>query len=126
MLGWAAWGQGRTKDAVASFERAVALSREALSLSFLGHVYARLGRRDEAMSLRQELDQLASQNKASPLSLVVLHAGLGDVEAALAWLETALRLRHDLPWLLTKFPGLDPLRSDPRFAALVHRVAVLA
>ncbi len=126
VLGWAAWSQGRTEAAVAIFEKAVALSREALSLSFLGHVYARLGRRDEAMSLRQELDLLSSQSKASPLAYVVLHGGLGDMEAAFAWLETALRLRHDLAWLLTKFPGLDPLRPDPRFGALVQRVAVLA
>lgn len=125
VLGWAAWRQGRAEEAVAAFEKALSLSREALSLSFLGHVYARLGRADEAMSLLHELDHLSSQDKASPLALVVLHAGLGNVEAAFAWLETALRLRVDLPWLLTKFPGIDPLRSDPRFAALVHRVAVL-
>jgi len=128
VLGWAAWCQGRTEEAVAAFEKAVALSREALSLSSLGHVYARLGRRPEAVSLLQELEQLASQGKASPLGFVVLHAGLGDADRAFAWIETALRLRHDLPWLLTKFPGVDPLRTDPRFAEFVHRAtaAVLA
>jgi tetratricopeptide (TPR) repeat protein len=125
VLGWAAWGQDRTEEAVVAFEKAVALSREALSLSFLGHAYARLGRRDEAVSLLRELDQLSSQGKASPLGFVVLHAGLGDADGAFAWIETALRLRHDLPWLLTRFPGLDPLRSDPRFADLAHRAAVV-
>ena len=125
VLGWAAWRQGRAEEALAAFEKTLGLSREALSLSFLGHVYARMGRRDEAMRLLRELDRLSSQGKASPIALVVLHAGLGDAEAAFEWLETAYRLRVDLPWLFTEFPGLDPLRSDPRFAALVQRVGTV-
>jgi tetratricopeptide (TPR) repeat protein len=124
VLGWAAWCQGRAEEAVAAFEKAVELSREALSLSSLGHVYARLGRTGEALALLEDLDQLSSRGKASPIALVVLHAGLGDVEAAFRWLETAVRLRDDLPWIFTRFPGLDPLRSDPRYAALVRRFGV--
>ena len=125
VLGWAAWVQGRPEEAVAIFEKALGLSREALSLSFLGHVYARLGRGDEALGLLRELNQLSSQGKASPMAVVILHAGLGDADAAFEWLETACYLRDNLPWLFTKFPGLDPIRSDPRFAALVHRIGVL-
>ncbi len=125
VLGWAAWCQGRAEEAVAAFEKALGLSHEALSLSFLGHVYGRLGRRNEAMCLLQELDLLSSQGKASPLALIVLHAGLGNADAAFEWLETAYRLRVDLPWLLTAFPGLDPLRSDPRFTDLVNRLRIV-
>jgi TolB-like protein/tetratricopeptide (TPR) repeat protein len=125
VLGWAAWCQGRPEEAVAAFEKALGLSRDAFSLSFLGHVYARLGRRDEATRLLQELVQLSSQGKASPIAFVVMHTGLGDADAALEWLETACRLRVDLYWLFVKFPGLDLLRSDPRFAALLHRVGVV-
>ena len=73
--------------------RLSSLSREALSLSFLGHVYARLGRRDEAMRLLRELEQLFAQGRASPIAFVVIYAGLGDTDAALEWLETACRLR---------------------------------
>ena len=125
VLGWAAWCQGRPEEAVAAFEKALGLSRDALSLSFLGHVYARLGRRDQATRLLQELVQLSSQGKASPIALVVMYTGLGDADAAFEWLETACRLRVDLHWLFVKFPGLDLLRSDSRFAALLHRVRVV-
>ncbi|MGE5359563.1 MAG: winged helix-turn-helix domain-containing protein [Bacteroidales bacterium] len=121
VLGWSTWCQGRTEEAVATFEKALGLSREALSLSFLGHVYARVGRRDDALRLLQELDQLSSQGKASSIAHVVLHAGLADTQAAFEWLQTAFRLGDGLAWVFTKFPGLDPLRSDSRFAALVHR-----
>ncbi len=125
VLGWAAWCQGNTEEAIAALEKAIGLSREALSLAFLGHVYARLARRDDALRLLRELNRLASRGQASPIALVVLHAGLGDTNAAFEWLDTACRLRVDLHWLVVKFPGLDPLRSDPRSAALLHRVGIV-
>ena len=125
VLGWAAWCQGNAEEAVAALEKALGLSREALSLGFLGHLYARLARTDDALRLLRELNGLASRGQASPIALVVLHAGLGDADAAFEWLDTACRLRVDLHWLFVKFPGLDPLRSDPRFAALLHRVGIV-
>ena len=125
VLGWSAWSQGRTEEAVALFEKAVKISREALSLSFLGHIYARLGRKKKAGLLLKELEQLSSQGKASPVAFVILYAGLGHADAAFEWLETAFRLRDVPPWIFTKFPCLDPIRSDPRFAALKHHVGIL-
>jgi TolB-like protein/tetratricopeptide (TPR) repeat protein len=122
VLGWAAWRLGSEEEAVAVFERAVGLSREALSLSFLGHVYARLGRRDEAEGFLRELDQLYTQGRASPIAFVVIHAGLGDADAAFGWLETVYRFRGDMVWLTMGFPGIDPLRRDPRFADLARRM----
>ena len=123
VLGWAAWRLGRAAEAVAAFEKALSLSREAFSLSFLGNIYGRLGRRDEAICLLSELDQLFAQGHAPPIAFVVMYAGLGDAEAAFAWLETAFRLRDDKLFWLTAMPVLfDPLRSDPRYADLVRRM----
>jgi TolB-like protein len=124
VLGWAVWCQGRAEEAVAAFEKALSLSREAFSLSFLGHIYARLGRREEAEGLLRELDQLFAQGQAPPITFVVIYAGLGDADAAFGWFETAYRLRDDMSWLFTGFPGIDPLRSDPRFAQFVHRMGL--
>ena len=58
VLAWSAWYQARAKEAVAVLERAVNHSREAFPLAYLGHIYGRLGRTDEASRLLQELDQL--------------------------------------------------------------------
>ncbi len=125
VLGWTAWCRRRSVEAVALFEKALSLSREALSLAFLGHIYGRLGRRDEAGCLLRELDQLFTQGNAPPIAFVIIYAGLGDADTALDWLETAYRLRDDkLFWLLTGFPLFDPLRSDPRYADLVRRMGL--
>jgi TolB-like protein/tetratricopeptide (TPR) repeat protein len=125
VLGWSAWYQGRAEEAVAAFEKALSLSREALPLSFLGHVYARLGRTEEARNLLRELDQLRTQGHAPPIAFVVIYSGLGDTDTAFDWLETAYRLRDDKLFWLPGWPGLDLLRSDPRFADLVHRAGIL-
>ncbi len=124
VFGWAAWCQGRPEEAVAAFEKALSLSREALSLSFLGHIYARLGRKEEATRLLRELKRLFTQGHAPPIAFVVIYAGLGDADVALEWLESAYRLRCDMQYLTTGFPGIDPIRSDPRFADLVRRTGI--
>jgi hypothetical protein len=50
--------------------------------------------------------------------------GLGDNEQALAWLERAYQEQSNMLQLIKVHPYLDPLRSDPRFVDLVHRVGL--
>ncbi len=125
VLGWSSWHQGRAEDAVAALEKALSHSREALSLSYLGHVYGRLGRTDKARRLFRELEKLRAQGHAQPIAFAVIHAGLGDIDAAFDWLETAYRLRDGYLFRLPGAPGLEPLHSDARFADLVQRVGVV-
>ena len=125
VLGWAAWYQGRAEEAVAVLEKALSHSREALSLAYLGHVYGRLGRTEDAGGLLRELEQLRTRGQAPPIAFATIYAGLGDIDAAFDWLETAYRLRDGYLFWLPGAPGLDPLHSDPRFADLVHRVGVV-
>jgi hypothetical protein len=70
------------------------------------------------------LKQLSSTRYVSPYSVALVHAGLGDRDQALAWLEKAYVERSDYMPYLSREPMLDGLRSDPRFAALVRRVAL--
>ena len=61
---------------------------------------------------------------SSAFSIARFYADMGDKEQAFHWLNIAYQ-EHD--WLLftlnTSFQ-LDPLRSDPRFAELVHKVGL--
>jgi tetratricopeptide (TPR) repeat protein len=125
VLGWSAWSQDRAEDAIAALEKALSRSREALSISYLGHVYGRLGRTDEAKRLLRELERLRAQGQAPPIAFAVIQAGLGNIDDAFAWLEAAYQLRDGYLFWLPGAPGLDPLHSDARFADLVHRVGVV-
>jgi TolB-like protein len=126
VLGWSHWYQGRTEEAVAVLEKALSHSREALSLAYLGYVYGRLGRREEATNLLGELEELQSRGQAPPIAFATIHAGLGDIDKALDSLQTAYRLRDGYLFWLPGAPGLDPLRADPRFLDLVHRLGIRA
>jgi hypothetical protein len=56
--------------------------------------------------------------------VALLHAALGDADAAVACLQQAYDA-HDF-WLvwMAREPRLDCLRGDPRFRALVARVGL--
>jgi TolB-like protein/Tfp pilus assembly protein PilF len=78
-------------------------------------------------ALTQAIETLQARRKTSyysPLMIARFYAELGDKDQAFQWLDTAYR-EHDwlLPGLNTYFQ-LDPLRSDPRFAELVHKVGL--
>lgn len=124
VLGWSTWSQGRADAAVCAFEKALSHSREALSLAYLGHVYGRLGKTGEAGRLLDELEQLRARGQAPPMAFAVIHAGLGNIDAAFQWLHAAFRLRDGSLFWLPGAPGLEPLHTDARFADLVGRIGV--
>jgi len=82
------------------------------------------GRRAEALAMLEGLRQLSSTRYVSPYSVALVHAGLGDRDQALAWLDKAYAERSDYMPYLKLEPMLDGLRSDHRFAALVGRVGL--
>ena len=51
-----------------------------------------------------------------------MYVGLGDKDQAMKWLEKAYAEHFD-PSILLR-PVFDPLRSDPRFQNLVHRIGL--
>ena len=61
----------------------------------------------------------------SPNEIATLYAELGDKDKAFQWLETAYQERDGQGMIALKTDfALDPLRSDPRFAALVEKVGL--
>jgi serine/threonine-protein kinase len=87
-----------------------------------GYTLGVMGRADAARAVRSEMEQLSAKRFVTAYGMALVHAGLGDKEQALLWLERAFAERsHWLVWL-----RLDPrwrlLRSDPRFAAMLARM----
>jgi len=55
----------------------------------------------------------------------MLYARLGDKEDSILWLEKAFASHtRDLIYLKVE-PQYDPLRSDPRFQAMVKRLGLM-
>lgn len=82
------------------------------------------GRRSEALAELQRVPASSSTRYVSPLDIAAIHAGLGDAENALLWLERALEQRAATLGFLAQNPNFDALHADPRFRDLVHRIGV--
>jgi len=66
----------------------------------------------------------ASEVYVSPYVRARLYAEIGDKARALQWLKKACAERDGGLSLLKVDPGLDTLRSEPRFAAILKRVGL--
>jgi hypothetical protein len=93
-----------------------------LPLAFLGQAYALAGRKRQAEMTVNELKEISRHQYVFPSVFAQAYLGLGDKGKALTWLERAYDEQD--PWLfwLKTWPPLDPLRSEPRFQALLRRV----
>jgi eukaryotic-like serine/threonine-protein kinase len=116
---------GRHGEAVESLEKAVAVtkSRQSHYLGLLGGAYAAAGRRPEALALLAELEERSSREYIAPFHLAFLHIPLGNADEAISCLERACADRNALGWWPTASPFYDPLRSHPRFPAVLAKIA---
>jgi tetratricopeptide (TPR) repeat protein len=88
-LGIAQTELGQTGEAVRSLERAQAIfGNLQLGQSALGHGYGRAGRREEALTCIQALKKSDSRC-VDPYHLALVHAGLGQLDEAIARLTEA-------------------------------------
>jgi len=122
---WAYLQKGMHPEAIAGLRAALnSLGRNPQIEGELGHALAVAGRRAEALAVLEGLRHLSATQYVSPYSVALVHAGLGERDEALAWLDKAYAERSDYMPNLRLEPMLDGLRSDHRFAALVGRVGL--
>jgi len=122
-LGTALELTGAQESAIAEYQRALELSDDPRVLAFLGHAEASIGRQNEARAMLKQLTEIAKTRYVSGYGFAVIDLALGEREQALEWLEKDARERSGFEINFIKVdPFLDPLRSDPRFEALVSKV----
>jgi serine/threonine-protein kinase len=113
------------REAIAAYERSIDLSGGlSRTIASLGHAYAISGQPDRAREVLGDLRRLSATHYVSAYAVAQIHAGLGDKEAALQWLEKALEERHGWVILLGVDPDFDGLRSDPRFGDVMRRAGL--
>jgi TolB-like protein/Flp pilus assembly protein TadD len=115
---------GKYEEAIAELEQARSLAGDTpRTLSGLAYACAMAHQRGRARDFLDRLRELSTHRYVPPFDIALVHAALGERDLAFNWLDKAYEDRH--PWLvmLKVTPKVDSLRSDPRFAALLERIA---
>ncbi|MGB9282389.1 MAG: tetratricopeptide repeat protein, partial [Candidatus Sulfotelmatobacter sp.] len=123
-LGMALIANGQLDEATTVLEKALGTDRNPAAMGVLVRAYAHAGRREEALRLLDELKRRQRTGYVSSAAFVNAYLGLDDNEQALAWLERAYQEQSNIVQLIKVHPYFDPLRGDPRFVDLVHRVGL--
>jgi len=122
-LGFAMIEHGEAAEAVRVLERSAALSgRNPAVLGVLVRSYVRAGRTTDALRVLAELTRRREAGYVPAAAFVNAYLGLGDNERALEWLDRAFDERSKILLHLKVHPFFDPLRNDPRYAALQRRM----
>jgi len=87
-----------------------------------GLVYALSGQRAEAESVLRELVDRARTTDQVHYSIAQIETALGRYDHAFEWLNRAYDARSATLWLVNSELKFDPLRNDPRFEDLLHRM----
>jgi serine/threonine protein kinase/Flp pilus assembly protein TadD len=114
---------GNYREAITKLERAKTLGAPPTLVSgYLGYASGMSGDRTRAMAILATLKEASPHGEVAPFSLALLYLGLGDRSRALDYLEQAYAANsQQLVWL--KVDRIyDPLRSEPRFMALMKRL----
>jgi DNA-binding SARP family transcriptional activator/TolB-like protein/Tfp pilus assembly protein PilF len=124
-LGRVYQAQGKLDSALSQYAQAGPLRGWVPTIAGEGYVYGLLGRQHEAVATLSRMDSIARRGDyVTAYAVALVYASLGNRDSAFAWLERGVGERtHWLVWL-NRDPRWAPLRSDPRFAALVREVGL--
>jgi adenylate cyclase len=126
-LGDAYEKKNMSKEAIGEWSKAFHLSGVDEDASLLESTYAESGFEAAIQALAQKqlerIKEKSARGEYVPaVDYVTAYMRLGDKEQAFAWLAKAFAERNRLAFEIRVNPIFDPLRSDPRFEALVQKV----
>jgi adenylate cyclase len=111
------------------FEKAVALYEKAQETTHfpsagLAITYAKMGRRDDARRILDQLIQKSREQYVAADSIAVVYAALDDKDEAFRWLDRAVEEHSATAASFLFYPEFRGLRSDPRFADVMRRLGI--
>jgi serine/threonine-protein kinase len=124
-LGTAYLAKGDAEEALTWFRNGQSLKSAIRSYdAVIVRALAAMGETEEALAIIQRLEETAKHQYVRSEVLAMGYAAIGNLERAFACLDRALEERSAGLVYLHLDPGFDPLRSDPRYAALIEQIGV--
>ncbi len=125
VLWWVQVIQQEYDEAIADIKREMEKpGLKTVKKLMLAYVNAAAGNRDEASGLLWELEaKLVSESRLALMAAMV-YAALGEKDRAFERLQLAFQIREPGLLFLKVSPWAEPLRSDPRYGALLERLGL--
>jgi len=120
--GWLAIEAKKFTEAIAPLKKAKTMDAPAFVTAWLAYAYAASGDRARAASEIDDLKKVSLRGEVTAFNLAVIYLAMGDHKLALDYLERAYAA--DSQWMgwLNKDRMFDPLRTEPRFIALMKKL----
>jgi len=120
---------GRTYQATGELDRAMGqyeltgpLHDWVPTIAAKAYVLGLLGRDAEARASLAQLDSMSRRTYVTAYGVALIHAALKQPDSAFVWLERGVAERTNWMVWLNRDPRWNPIRADPRFAAITHRI----
>lgn len=115
---------GRWREALEALHKAQRLGDTPSTRASIAQVLAASGQRQRARALIDRIRSAPAHQRVASYHLALAYGYLGDLDEAFRWLDRAERERSESLLQLAVDPHADPLRKDPRYAALVARLGL--
>ena len=126
VIGLAEVLNGQPAEAVRTFQTAVAIEDGPVERGFFALGHALSGNPAEARSELAKMKQAGQTQYVCAYEVASVHVALGEHDQAFAEFDRAIDERCDCMVWLEAEPWLDPIRSDPRYAALLRKLRSLS
>jgi len=124
-LGFALIVNNQPKEAISVLETAASMmKRSPGSLGMLAAAHARAGNRSDALRLINELKHRRQKDYVPAGAFIDSHLAIGDYDQAFFWCDEAYKEQSAILQWIKVSPFFDPVRNDPRFSDLLHRVGL--
>ncbi|MDT8070329.1 MAG: hypothetical protein ROO76_19345 [Terriglobia bacterium] len=115
--------QGLFEEALAELRKAAILSGNApMVMGWLGMALAKSGDTAGARGILAALHPASAQFYILPTAFAWIHLGLGEIDQAFEWMDRAVEERDPIIIPILSYAFLDPIRSDPRFQAILKKM----
>jgi hypothetical protein len=113
--------------AIAELRKVVALGGGPIPLADLGCLLGQSGRKAEAQQILEDLVEIGKRSYVQPAYLGFVHASLRNHDEAFACFARGLEDENaSVAWIREYciFAGLERVRADPRFPALLKKIGL--